>query len=379
MSSVRNLAAALVGAASVSGAWGQVPDLLSALDAGGRAMGAGGALQGTVADTLSSYYNPASLGYVDGRQFGIAYRNLPASRTFLSGDFDSPERDTRGQSGPRSITHLGYTMPAGGLFGGRGTIGLAFTTGGNIDDIRTGTNLTTGNLTVQNYGERVRARNDFYTLSYGVTNPAQTLSWGGGLVIAQSRIENIVQGELRDGNTLVTSLDAQSSGTGIGVGLQAGVQLVPAATPNVSYAASVRTPISLSGHGDARGLFDRIPGRLLLGVAFRQDNVRGDDFLVYGAQLTQFFGGAGGGPYDRGGQTVIGFGAEYNLLRGNARIPLRVGYNAVGSGGEGFGRRNTFTYGIGFHPIGGNYRLDLNAGNPDAGGFDFAVSATYRF
>ncbi|MGE0001848.1 MAG: hypothetical protein AB7T05_07245, partial [Fimbriimonadaceae bacterium] len=47
-----------------TGAYAQIPDLLNALDAGGRSMGAGGATGVTDANTLSTYHNPAGLAFV---------------------------------------------------------------------------------------------------------------------------------------------------------------------------------------------------------------------------------------------------------------------------------------------------------------------------
>ena len=59
-----------------SAATAQVPDLLNALDAGGRAMGLGGANNATNVDTLSAFYNPAALAYLD---TGAAGSRLPQS------------------------------------------------------------------------------------------------------------------------------------------------------------------------------------------------------------------------------------------------------------------------------------------------------------
>ncbi|KXK14322.1 MAG: hypothetical protein UZ18_ATM001001770 [Armatimonadetes bacterium OLB18] len=57
--------AALAGIVVPAVALGQVPDVVDALDAGGRAMGLGGAIYQTGADTVSTALNPAGLGFVN--------------------------------------------------------------------------------------------------------------------------------------------------------------------------------------------------------------------------------------------------------------------------------------------------------------------------
>src|SRR5579862_7912379 len=108
----RRLPFVILGAATMATpAFAQVPDLLNALDAGGRAMGAGGALYPTGSDTLSSYYNPAGLGYVTSTTLGAVMRNLPRSVTQASGDFNNPVLSSSGTTGARQLTHFGIVMP----------------------------------------------------------------------------------------------------------------------------------------------------------------------------------------------------------------------------------------------------------------------------
>ena len=126
----------------------QIPDLLNALDAGGRAMAMGGANNATNVDTLATYYNPAALAYLDTKAVGLVYRNLPRSRTTLSGDRSDFDQSTDGQSGGQTITHAGFAAPVRELLGrGSGTIGISYTVGGYTDDVATATTLTHDALT----------------------------------------------------------------------------------------------------------------------------------------------------------------------------------------------------------------------------------------
>src|SRR5690348_16132762 len=132
--SARRLPFVILGAATMATpTLAQVPDLLNALDSGGRAMGMGGALYPTSSDTLSSYYNPAGLGYVAQTTVGIAARNLPQSHTTVSGDFNNPNLSSKGVIGNKEITHFGVILPFA-----KGGLGLSYTVGGYIDDRRIG-------------------------------------------------------------------------------------------------------------------------------------------------------------------------------------------------------------------------------------------------
>ncbi len=52
---------------------------------------------------------------------------------------------------------------------------------------------------------------------------------------------------------------------------------------------------------------------------------------------------------------------------------------SIPAGGDGYGSRNAYTYGIGFRPTAGNYSLDLNFATPEGGGSDVALWVSYRF
>ena len=72
-------------AALSSAAFSQVPDMVTAIDAGGRAMGAGSAFNLSSVSTLAATYNPAALGYIRRPEIGAAMRTLPTTTTSVSG------------------------------------------------------------------------------------------------------------------------------------------------------------------------------------------------------------------------------------------------------------------------------------------------------
>ncbi|MFZ4508897.1 MAG: hypothetical protein ACOYON_14505 [Fimbriimonas sp.] len=357
-------------------AMAQVPDLLNALDAGARSVGLGGSLSVAGSDTLSSFYNPAGLAYLDGRRFGVTYRNLPSSESTLSGQFSDPRFESRGGRGSQSISHLGYTTP----FKGSGVLGVSYVTGGYINDVRTGS-MTSGALTVRNYAESIEARSDFFTVAYGKANASQSLSYGVGLVFAQQSLDYSQSYGLFSGNAQVSTTTVGPLSTqGTGVGILVGAQLIPAKIPNVSFGLSYRSEINLSGNSTTKAYLDKIPARLMFGAAARKDGLRGGkDFIVYSAQLTHYFSSDRSSVFDRDPQTVFGVGAEYSYAWRNARIPLRIGYASVPGTGPGFGSRNTFNYGIGYRPLASNYAVDVAWGTPEKSGADFAITLSYRF
>jgi hypothetical protein len=357
----------------------QTPDLLTGLDAGGASMGAGSALGSTNANTLSSFLNPAGLGYISRATVGITYRNLPRSRTNLTGSYERPNRDTRGDHGDNAITHFGYAFPLARV---GGTLAFSYTVGGYIDDVAVtaagvGLPSESGAFTVGNFTERRRARANYYTFAYGKTNATQTLSYGVGLTYLQQQVDYSQSGESIPAGTFSPfSLSSQGSG----VGVIAGVQYVPPRSPNMSLAASIMTPIDLNGNEETEAFYDRVPGRMLLGGAVRQEGFRGGrDFLVMGGQVEYYYGGRGNLAFDRTDQTGMGVGLEYGYSLGDSTLPLRVGYRALSSGGLDYGPRNAFTYGIGYRPRDGRYGIDFSWSAPKEGGYDFGVSATYRF
>jgi len=148
----------------------------------------------------------------------------------------------------------------------------------------------------------------------------------------------------------------------------------------MSWGVSYRSEVNLSNNGTTSLLMDKIPARLLGGLAFRQDGLRhGKDFLLYGADVTYFFPASNGGQdFQRNAQTTAGAGLEYNYDVGGARVPIRLGYDYVPGGGTGYGSRNAMTFGLGYRPSNNNYTIDLNLASPQHGGFDLGLSLSYK-
>lgn len=372
----RKLTTLTIGVAVFSGTvQAQVPDLLNAFDAGGRALGAGGALYGTSADTLSTFYNPAGLGYITKPVIGATYRNLPSSKTHLTGDASNPRTDTTSFRGNSTVAHLGYVYPLG-EDGKRGVLGFSYNIGGYLRDRSTGT-LSLGGPDTVTRDERLEAKADYYTIAYGKASGDQSMSYGFGLTFLQQHVSDKVNEDFSNGDP---SQSTDNSEVGTGVGLLIGAQFNPRSQPNLSWGVSYRSQINLSGNSDTSGIYDRVPARLLAGVAYRQDGLRGGrDFAVFGAQIQHFFSATSGATLDRDAQTVAGFGMEYNYTMNGFRIPLRVGYNVVPGGGDLFGSRNSFTFGFGFRPNNSDYTLDLNFASPEKGGYDMSLGMSYRF
>ncbi len=351
----------------------QVPDLLNALDAGGRAMGTGGALYATGSDTNSAFYNPAGLAFMTLPQIGLVYRNLPTSRTSISGDTTDPVYHSLGSKGSSQITHFGYALP---LHGGKnGVIGFAYNIGGFMDDRLQGS-TTSGSITTNKQLSRM-AKADVFSLAFAKAKSDQSFSWGLGVQVVQQHLDYTLNQNDSGGG----SISRSDSSTGTGVGVIAGIQYTPKSNPNVSVGASYRSEINLTGNSTTSDLYDKIPARFIGGIAFRQDGFRGGkDFVVYGAQIQHFFSASEGVDFSRKNQTTAGFGLEYNYaFGGSGRIPLRVGYNVVPSGGDSFGSRNAFTFGIGYRPNDAKYTFDLNFANPQHGGYDVSLALNYRF
>lgn len=354
----------------------QIPDSVTSLDPGGRQMGLGGVGYLTGADTFSSYFNPAGLGYISRTRVAAAFRNLPQSRSLASGDFNDQTLLSTGETGARGLSHVGFALPSG-----RGTLGIALTLGGFMDDTRAGSGLVSGGLTVNNYLERIKVRTDFVSVGYGQASGDQTFSWGASALLALTGVTNRQTGDLVDGNgNTVGTLDVDNDETGTGVGFVAGVQFSPRNRPNMSLGFSFRSEINLSGNDNTASVYDKIPARLAGGIVMRKDGLRGGrDFLVYGAEVQHFLAGGNSSLVDRKAQTTAGFGFEYNYIGGFGSLPIRVGFQAVPSGGNGFGSRNAFTFGIGYRPGGSDLSIDVNFGRPEGGGSDMSLSVGYRF
>lgn len=370
----------------------QVADMLSAFDAGSRSSGAGGALTGASPDTLATYYNPAALAYIDRRTLNVVQKNLPNGRNSVVGKYYDQTKTTKNRSGNQAVTHVGFAVPMSSLRkGGIGTLAFSYTIGGYLEESSTGpTNsaleLIPG-LGVRNFTEKKSAKSEFYTLAYGRTNGAGNFAYGLGLTVVNQLMQLKQTGllvdsggnEINPGASPISFPNVRTNGTGLG--LLAGVMFSPVNNPDLSVWASVRTPIQLNGVSKDAISYDRIPGRLIAGAAIRRDGYRkgAQDYLVLATQVTYYFSGSASQFYDRSSQSITSVGAEYYLVSGSAKIPLRVGYQAIGKGGRGFASRKGLTYGIGFQPGNGKYVLDLNYFQPSGGGGDTSITATYRF
>lgn len=377
----KKLGLAALGVAAGAWAPAQVPDLVSALDAGGRAMGMGGGIYTAGADTFSSYNNPAGLGYISDVTLGVSLRNLPEADSELTRDFRRPQVETTARSGSRAITHAGIAYPFKNRSGRTtGTLGIAYTTGGFIRDLRFGTNLQDGDLQVRDYAELNKLKTDFFTVSYGTAG--SDFSWGLGFVFATANVENRQVYSIFDAdNQNRGNVNVDNRDTATGIGGIVGFQFVPRGS-NVSVGLSYRSPIELQSNESTSGYFDRIPGRVSGGLAVRSGGLRGgNDFVIFGVQADGYIGGQSDAILSRKDQWVFGGGMEYNLNFANALIPFRIGFNAVGKGGDQwFTERNTFTFGVGYRPYGATVGFDLNfAVSGEGGGTDMGLNLTYRF
>jgi len=352
----------------------QVPDLMNALDAGGRAMGIGGATQSTDSNTLSTYYNPAGLAYISGATLSVAFRNLPQSDSVLTGRFSNPEFTTSKEVGAKRMTHLGYATPIKG-----GVLGISYTVGGFLKDFRSAASLTDGALRNVNYSETFSAQSDFFTLAWG--KRSGNSNFGFGLIVVNQYFADVGSYDIQDAsNNTIGNVQINNSGNSTGIGAIIGAQFPTSRDGKSMVGLSLRSPVSLKSGSSVSNYINKIPGRASIGIATRSDNLRnGTDFLVYGAQLDYFFGSDKNGILKRKDALSGGVGFEYNMHRWNARIPLRAGYAVVPSGGESFTTRNTFTFGVGYRPDNSNLSMDLNFGLPTGGGaYDMGLSLTYK-
>lgn len=334
----------------------------------------GGASRVTDANTYSALDNPAGLAYVNGRSYGVSFRNLPESSSTVTGNFFDPNYATSGDLGKYAITHVGTTLSLG-----RGTLGVSYTLGGFIDDVTVGNNLSQNNLSVRNLRRETKAQTDFFTVAYGYRD--RDLNIGYGLVVANQYAKSTESYQLFNGNTQVGTSDSDVSGNGIGIGLVAGVQkdFQNSGRPML-VGASIRTPIDLQGNGNSSAAYDRIPGKFSVGVAGRADQLtRGQEFLTWALQADYYFGGQGSKLIPRDNVLAAGAGVEYNLFRFNSRIPIRLGYMLSPGAGDGFSDRNAFTFGVGYRPNNADFTLDLNFAKASSSrAYDIALGLTYR-
>lgn len=352
----------------------QVPDLLNALDAGGRAMGVGGASRATDSTTQSALDNPAGLAFIGEPTASISFRNLPKTNVAASGNFNDRTSSTDETGGRTALSHVGYATPYAG-----GTLGFSYTIGGHVDAHTTGVNLPNNALFVRNLEETMRGQTDFFTVSYGKQQGA--LNVGIGLVVANQYTKFSQSYLLFDGgNNQVGSSNTTASDNGMGVGIVAGVQGYMGADSRTAWGFSVRTPIDLNGNGETSSIYDKIPGKASLGVGGQLSQFsRGDDFLVWLAQVDYYFGGDEDVLFSRKNYATYGLGFEYNMHRYNARIPIRLGLSILPSGGNGFDSRDAFTFGLGYRPNGQPYSIDLNFARAfESGKMDIGLGITFK-
>lgn len=366
------LVAVAAGMPAVAGA--QVPDLLNAIDAGGRAMGVGGASRVTDSTTMSALDNPAGLAYINRPTVGVAFRNLPKVEITATGNFADRTTSSDETNGRFALSHAGYAFPMAG-----GTVGISYTVGGYADAHTTGANLANNALFVRNLNEQIRAQTDFFTVGYG-RSASNGLNFGLGVVVASQYTKFSQSYQLFDGsNTQVGSSNTFASDNGMGIGAVFGIQ---GFSPDgaLAWGASVRTPIDINGNDDTASVYDKIPGKLSVGIANRLNAYSaGGNFLVALAQIDYFFGGEESALLARRDYAAFGLGLEYSMNRYNARIPIRFGFQAIPSGGNGFDDRNMLTFGVGYRPNGKPLSIDLNFAKAlDSGTFDIGLGVSYR-
>ncbi|MBI5705767.1 MAG: hypothetical protein HZC36_02135 [Armatimonadetes bacterium] len=355
----------------------QIPDMVTAFDAGGRAMGAGSSFYATGADSISAVTNPAGLAYARSKTFQIAARNFPKSKSTVTGSLTDLRYDTSNEAGDRALSHIGAVFPLQSQGGSdRGTFSIAYTVTGWFNDVSRGSNLTGG---IANYLDFTRAKTSLLSFSYGRAVGDSGLSFGIGGIYAIQNVRNFQNITFTDNN--IPPQTNNSDQTGGGLGAVAGLLFTPPSQPNLSFGASVQMPINVRSNAAALGLYHKIPGRFTLGASMANDGLRGGkDSLIFGAQVDMFFDGNDSDRIDRkSNYTSFGTGVEYIYARGVGVFPIRLGYHLTPAGGDHFTRRSGLTYGIGYRPNEGNWTLDLNFARPNGGGIDTSLLFGYRF
>jgi hypothetical protein len=378
-----------IAAAGLCGAvaHGQVADLLSTYDAGSKSIGLGSSLTATDAETLSAYNNPAGLGYINHQEIDAAYGNLPRSHSNV-GDLNGTRTYTSTQTGPASITNLGFAFPVSKK-ANSGTIGISYSLGGYVDDSGSASQVPYGTSTTEvagNYLDHIESKTNYLAIGYGKTNPSQTLSFGASILWARESIQYRQEYGVFDTSgsspVLLSTQDTGNiSGTSNGIGVVAGLDYIPSNLPNLTLGASLKSPIKLTGGDGVDSYYSTIPGRLLVGGGLRLSGLknRKDDYTVIGAQFEQFYGGSGTGLLSVQNSSAGDFGAEYGFTQDDFVIPIRVGYRAISSEGPAFADRNELTYGFGIKDKESRYGIDLSWARPRHAAGNFTISASYRF
>lgn len=354
-------------------AFGDVADLFTAFEMGGRSLGMGGALYSNSTDVSSTYWNPAGLAGITESRFEFNFRNKPDGNSSLTGRYDDPERDTRMVFGGSSVSFGGFVIPLRG-----GTLGISYALGGYTRDRGFGNNLTNpddpGQTITKN--ELLRSNIDFFTIAYGKGDGR--VNYGAGIVVAHQAISSRVLTTDQNNNVLE---DVDVSGSGWGVGGIVGVQFMPRHQSNVQFGFSYRSEIRLHGLGDVRDYVSAVPARLQGGVAWRVDNLRGGrDYLIGGVDAMYFFPANGGKILKRDGQISGGIGFEYNWAHNFGYLPVRLGFRISDAGGDNFSSRDVFTFGVGYRPRNDEFTVDLSfAAASGQSRPDFAVSITFPF
>lgn len=365
-------ALAALGAACPWVAFAQAPDILSALDAGSRALGMGGSTSVTDITPHAALSNPAGLGYISDPTLTVSFRNLPDSSSRLTGSLIDPSFNTSQRYGRTAFTHIGYALPLK-----KGALGFSYSLGGYRLENRTGGALAMGGgQTAVDYESFTKSQTDFFTVSYGEAKAAG--SFGFGFVVANQSINTSESYDVYSGIVLSGNVSRKAQGVSQGIGLVAGWQ--GAAGADGMIGASIRTPISLRGSNEATDAYGRIPGRASLGYAGRRTLKAADgDYLTYGLQLDYHFGGEKSGILARKDALGYGLGVEYSLVRAGSRWPIRLGWQSLDAMGPGVSDRSGFSYGLGWRPENSRLGLDLNFYKDRKGGAsDASLGITYR-
>jgi hypothetical protein len=367
----KRLIGCIVAVGATAGLPAQTPDLFSAFEMGGRALGMGGGIYSNSSDVSATYWNPAGLGNIQKGLAELNFRNRPGSNTSLSGRFDDPERDTSAVFGSNAITFGGVAIPIGG-----GVLGFSYATGGFIRDVGFGGNLTNPDNPGQVIAtdDFLKVQNDFFTIAYGTKSGGTNI--GVGVVIGRQSISNRIFSIDQNSNVLE---DVDVSGEGTGFGGIVGVQFTPGASQNVSIGFSYRSEIKLNGLDNVSAYSDAIPARLQGGIAWRTDGFRGGkDYLIGGIDAMYFFSASEGKLLERDSQISAGLGMEYNWSQSFGYIPIRAGFRLTDAGGRLFTQRDAFTFGVGYRPKTEDFTIDLNmaAGNGQSRP-DITLSASF--